>query len=735
MHNRPAPVRRGVAVIRSCVLPLAIAFVPAARAQTDARPIFPQRIVVTPDTIWFVPTAADVQDDASRRALGYVIPTEEWIESRLARARIPAARTRGRPIEAGTERPGAHVAAPLREGVDLLHVADTVVQRAKGWPGRVYAVRVASTGRVTRLLVPRRWQPRSASRPGEVVSPAGDYATDIADWLATDDEIWFGLWAGPSYVEELGALRGNPPARWKGGILRYTVSSGTVTPLLHVALEDHVVTGLAVSGGMLWVATDRYDYTTADARATTGLLGYRLSDHQWTQFTSGYSPLPGNSIRALAASGDHLAILTDSGAAVLRTPDARWSVRHFAESVRNDSLVWLASAERQAPDSVLRAARRLAAWLGETDLSAFVAAARHARLQPLVSVLAAREDPGAHDVTGAPLPFNGVLEPASHALADPAFLPFLLRALVRSDGETRTLASEALLRDPDPHVQAVVRAILDTGSFDIGIHMAGRLAARGDASAARWLVARAADPAIRADSARRFEGESRMSRLDTLVETIVVLGDSTVSHVLLGLLDSHAAARAMRGVVLAGAFTDQRRLADSIVRRPRLWAIYLDQFIPAYSGAESPPALPLVNDAHVRSIAVRIARMLAAARDGALRQAGVSDAEQRRRGRISAAEVLVRFGQAPAVPYLIQLLDRPDLDARLAAESLVRLTGVATGPGVREAYPGVKERQLLQSFWAGWWKHYGERFRNVTIEEGNGALAEWRRLAGVSQRN
>jgi hypothetical protein len=714
---------------------LLVASPAVARAQADARRIFPRHIIVSGDTIWFAPDAADERDDRTRRALGFVIAEGAWIEARIARSRIPAPSDRPAPLEYGEERSGAHVVATLRPGIDLLHVGDTVVQKAHGWPGRVYAVRLTTNGRVSLLVVPRAWRRHSAERPDDTASEIGDYATDISTWTASGDTIWFGTWAGPSYVRNLAVLDRNPPARWKGALLQYDAASAMVTPILDERLEEHVVTSIVRDGDWLWIGTDRRDYLTPRARAESGLLAYRPSDRQWRQFLSGYSPLPGNAIGSMTAVGDLLAILTDSGAAVLRTTDESWSVHHFSETIRNDSLVWVASTLRPSPDSVLWAARRLARYLREPRLTLVLHGARLAKREPLLALLATRDDPGARDASGAPLPFVGVLDPAADALADPAFLPLLLELLPRRDGEARLLISEALLRDPDPRARAAVRAVLDTGSLASGLHLAGRLAMRGDADARTWLLTRLADPKVRADTVPRFEGEQRMATLDTLVETFVALGDSTMSHAMLDLLDSPAGVRAMRGIIVAGSFTDQRTLGDSVMPRPRLWGSYLEQFVPAYTGADAPPALPFISDAQVRATAVRIARLLARAPDSTLASAGAGDRLQRDESRRSACDVLVRFGGAPAVPFLVDLFGRPDLDTRLLAESLVRLTGVATAPGVRESNPDATERQRQQEFWRHWWSQYGARYRRLSEEESRRAVDAWRRLAGMSHQH
>src|SRR5574338_499898 len=206
---RPSPAPSRPRARRFALIAVALlgALPTVGSAQADARRIFPRHIIVSGDTIWFAPDVADERDDRTRRALGFIIADGAWIEARIARSRIPSPRDRPAPLEYGEERSGAHVVATLRPGIDLLHVADTVVQQARGWPGRVYAVRLTA-------------------------NDVGDYATDVSSWTASGDTIWFGMWAGPSYVKNVAVLNRTPPARWKGALLQYDAASGSVTPIL-----------------------------------------------------------------------------------------------------------------------------------------------------------------------------------------------------------------------------------------------------------------------------------------------------------------------------------------------------------------------------------------------------------------------------------------------------------------------------------------------------------------------
>lgn len=504
----------------------------------------------------------------------------------------------------------------------------------------------------------------------------------------------------------------------RGGVLRYETPDGRSIALKHEGLVDHTVSALAYTAEALWIGTDR-----TDGSAYGGLLRFRPADSSWARFVSGASPLPGNDILALQATNEVLAIATDSGMAVLEPRTGAWQVRYFQQVARNDSVVWIASVSRPTEDPMLVAARRLGTLLGDTRLSALHDACLLGNRDPLLLIARMPE---------SEVKMRGVLDIAAAALSDPAFLPFLERAIDSDDSAQRLLASEALVRSSDPRARALLNRLMATGSIDRALYAVGRLAlSRRDSAATRWLAAKLADPAVRSDTVRRaLGGAMPMSRLDTLVETVIALGEPSFAPALWALLDGPTSHRVIPALMDLGTLPQQKELIGVVAARPKLWAAYFAQFVPDDSGS-TPRGGPFGEDRDLRRTLVTLARLALMRPDSALEASGLSEASARRTTRTNAVGVLVEWGGSPVIPFLIEQLGRPNIDALALVEGIVRVAGVDGGPVFKSADATPEQRRATQMYWNRWWAANSGSFAAPTRDGGTRAVRAWRTRAGV----
>ena len=546
-----------------------------------------------------------------------------------------------------------------------------------------------------------------AERPEQARAPlpesASAYGASITVSTTDGDGSWFGL--------------ATTKGRAKGGVL-YVDASGRIVPMLRDQFAEHDVSALALVGSALWVGTSR---AAAGDHGTTGLVSFKRSDSTWTQFTSRSSPLPGNDILDLSALGEQLAIATDSGAAVLDPRTGLWQVRFFDQVVRNDSLVWMASMARPKLDSVVLAARRLSSLLGDLRLSSLTAAAESVNRDSLLGLVR---------VDGSSAP--DARRRATIALSDVAFLPFLRRAIADDDPAKRQLASDALIRIKDSKARDVIHAFMDTAAVDRALGVVGQLAAQHDSLAMRWLHAKLADPRVRADTVpRAMGGAAAMSRLDTLISTIVHVGDESFVTQLLTLIDIPSSRRVLLGVMQLGPVAYQRQLSTLIGPRIRLWAPYFALFVVRDSGDAAPPAAAFGEDLAIRRALVTFARVALTRNDSALVADGVASDSARASLRTNAILVLAEWGGAPALPFLIDQMDRAELDALVLVQSVVQLAGVDGGPVFKRSDATPDQRVAVKRYWTKWWETNKAAFTPATRVASETALNAWRQRAGV----
>ena len=540
---------------------------------------------------------------------------------------------------------------------------------------------------------------------------ASAYASSVTVSMRDGEGSWFGLATTKGRgVQSRSASRA-------GGVL-YVDANGRLQPMLRDQFAEHDVSALALVGDAVWVGTSR---AAAGEDGTSGLLRFKRSDSTWTQFTSRSSPLPSNEIVDLQAFGEQIAIATDSGVAVLDPRTGLWEERFFDQIVRNDSLVWTVGMGRPKPDSVLLAARRLSSLLGDPRLSALTAAAQTATRDSLLGLVR---------VEGAS-PAD-LRRRATTALSDMTFLPFVRRAMGSDDPALRQLAADALVRLKDPKARDVMHALMDTAAVDRALGIVGPLAAQHDTLALRWLHAKLADPRVRADTVpRALGGAAPISRLDTLIATIVHVGDESFVTQLLTLIDIPSSRRVLLGVMQLGPVAYQRQLSTLVGPRVRLWGPYFELFVVKDSGDAAAPGAPFGEDREIRRALVTFARLAVTKSDTVLATDGVATDSARAKLRSRAIAVLAEWGGAPALPFLIEQMDRPQLDALELVQSVVQLAGTDGGPVFKRGDATPEQRLAVKRYWTRWWETNRAAFTPATRIASESALNAWRQRAGV----
>jgi hypothetical protein len=259
----------------------------------------------------------------------------------------------------------------------------------------------------------------------------------------------------------------------------------------------------------------------------------------------------------------------------------------------------------------------------------------------------------------------------------------------------------------------------------------GPLAMRHDTLALRWLHAKLADPRVRSDTVQRSLDTRSMSRLDTLIATIVHVGDESFVTQLLTLIDISPARRVLLGVMQLGPVAYQRQLATLVGPRTRLWSPYLELFVAHDSGDAAAPGAPFGEDREIRRALVTFARLAVTRPDSALAAEGITTDTARVSLRTNAIAVLAEWGGAPALPFLIEQLDRPQLDAMALVQSIVRLAGVDGGPVFKRSDATPEQRRAAKTYWMRWWGTKKDTFTPVTRVASESALSAWRQRAGV----
>jgi hypothetical protein len=698
-------------------------------AMTSGRFIARHDIVVQRDTVWFTTRESD-HNGAMPCGVGFVRSTGSWI----ARDDCPpdSASTDSAVRDSVRGTGDTAFVARLTRGFSLVQLRDSVRSESSHFPQTIHGVRHDASGRVTAVVVPdtrkNRFRMLATVEDSNTVLYE-NFSVGIESWITSGGSAWFGLFAGRPRVGEVAEYRQLDVPEWMGGVVHVELLSGRVTPLLHPALRSHFVSSLAVAGGDLWIGTDHYDVERSEP--TVGLLRFRSADSSWTRFGSDWTPLPGSEIQRLLSIRDSLFIATDSGFAVLDTRNMQWSARYLAMDLAGDRRVIALHPSRLPVDSVLLAAVRLADHLGEPELSRFVSTARRADAAALGAFLQADQQPASFDYRHEYPPIGGNLDEAVRALSDSQFVPFLRRAFDRGrPSDARLLASNALTSIHSPVARRVADDILARGDVTSGVQIAATRAQSGDAGAVAWLRARLADPAVRRDTVVRGDREYALfTALDTVVSSLRAARDSASVPRMLDLLGSHASYQVLKTAFDIGTNAHLLTLASRIRRYPGLWDDYLHDLqwvrLDDVSNApDGPPGERAAELPGVRASAWWISREILVRTDSALLRLGV-DRNDVHQLRGYALETARWWGNASAVPVLIALFGREELNANTISLALVTLTANSAAPKLPEPSATAEQLSAARRYWTGWWSANARRFRPPDHESRTRAAQRW----------
>ena len=655
---------------------------------------FAQSALVTrSDTVWFVNRSPETPTDTTRSAIAYVTSRNVWVQRR-----VPASWTELEPWEPADPN-DTTVKAVFKSGHRLIHVADTIVQMADHFPARVYAVRDARSGRDTRVL--------NHQKPS---LPYGDYGTEISAHHDDGDVVWFGMWAGLPSVDDVTEFRQRAVPEWIGGMLRYDVATGSMTPVLHPLLQTSLVRSIQRSGDALWLALVPADVIRG-TDSTAALLRYDPQTRSWNGYRSDTSPFPGSVVNEMVAAGDLLLMATDSGAAVLNTRTSEWSVRWFDQIVRNDSVIGIFTLTRPEGDKIRDAAIAAANLLHEPRIGALLVAARRAPRDSLVAFLdCLSQCDDAFDLSPAIT--------ASAGLAHPVFIPFLRDALSRDTtdhiGNPWWIAIQALVRIGDSTSVELLRAQLGAPSTARAAAAASELAMIRDPVGRAWVLERLTEPA-----------SLSAADLETLVDAARESSDSTTVPALVAIALSRMDTTAMGAALDLSTPAQQRELARSIEGKAALWYGFLDRFTERRWAGGPPPDMRLMEDPEIRSTVLRIARTTLLRADTALVRSGVPSDWQLGGLHTNALTILSHWGTRTDVVLLARLFNDPQVNTYELAYALVRLTGVDAAPRIDRYDATAAERAASAEFWNSWWEKNGKTFTPPDLADRAHALTRW----------
>jgi hypothetical protein len=662
----------------------------SAQFEMDASPSGGRfRIFPRGDTIWFAYWPSLYTQPETQRAIGYVRGTNAWIEGTVT---IP-------PVEDAVTHADSTVVRKLNNGLELLHLRDTIVEWGQYYPAPLYGLRDPRTRVTVPLLIPdtRANRLRVFSAEDTLWDTFDTFSTAFSAFVETPEHVWFGMWAGIPQVGDRAYYRQRPPPDWVGGVLQYDVANARVTPLLHPWLRNHLVSDVAVTQGALWIGTERFDGDFEESEV--GLLRYDLRDSTWRNFPGNSSPLPGNTVTDLHAVGDILFISADSGVAVLNTTNGTWNVRWEYPVIRNDSVVITFRDARPGPDIPRDATIEIANILNESRLSALLDAMRRSPRATQDSFVSCGD---ACDSTedGDRLPRD-----IASVISYPAFLPFLERAFNDTTPyfSGRSVATLALANMKHPRARAILHSAFDKADITHASLVASLLLPARDARARAWLRSQLAR-AIAMPAMDRNEVED-------LVRAVRESADSASVAVLLDVVRARADTSAMRGVMELGTIPQQRALARLAETRAMMWVAYLDEFDNAPYG-DDPIAIESMKDPAIRASVTRIARTALLRADTALVRGGVPADWQLDHLHRLATVLLARYPGNPSdAALLTRLFLDPKVDAFFLAKSLVLLTGESDSPKADRMDPTPAQRRELDAFWRKWWQQNGARFR------------------------
>ncbi len=454
-----------------------------------------------------------------------------------------------------------------------------------------------------------------------------------------------------------------------GGLVRFDRDRRTVETITHPKLANATVTGLAIDGDALWIGTSHPgEYAPW---GSTGILRRDLRTGGWSQLDSATTDLPDNLIQSIAVADGTLYIATADGLAAFDASSRRWSVRYFRRTIIADSIVYALATARPGDEARDEAMFVLMQELGVRRRAAFVAAMRQVGGERLRRVLAPVDDT-----------FAG-------ALAHPALTPFLVEAL--ASPQTSALAASALSRIGDRQtIQPIRQALARVTDVSAGATIAASLARLGDTGGLDWLHRHLA-PGF-ATHVRREALTALRTIRDTAsigpVISVAARGDTPDDL-------RHAAVEVLQGYESIRVW---RRIVDTATHVPVLR-----------------PSVVAAAD----SIALSDATVEKAVGDWAiaLLESGGEQAPY------AAVRSAVRLRPHEAVRSLARAVITSQTWGPLAAQELVRLTGVDTAPALD---PWSAEGQrAARDFWSVWWSDNASRYVVVSPDAGRRAYDTW----------
>ena len=667
----------------------AFVFALLALARASAAQVEPptvRSIQVGRDTIRFFARTEDYEGDEIP-VFGFVRATREWVriggrarttprhrpwERRDAIRVAPGFRLVGTPTQ-GTKPPGFSRFALLSDDGQRYPV------EADATPSDVWAVASRDLWFSSAFAVAR---PRVAAY--------------VTRWARTGDALWFSTYGGG---EELCAL------------LRFDLATRRFDVAVDTLFESLLARAMAATSGAVWLAGTRYGSQEPEG----GLYRWDGARHVATRLTAATSPLPGDTVLALAAAGDTLWVATTEGLALLDARTGRWDVRWFRATAGIDTVavsgmgytneegnrefaedtvgVVGVSFELAAERPTGEAGRRLAYALDDELRS------RSDRTFTPDSFFALlKRVPVAHFDSAA----TG-RRPIARALAHPE----IVRRLVALDSANEDayglnsddIAAIGLLGDRAylPTLQAI--SAQDYGDEDFVAQLALALARLGDSSRV---------PALRERVGRGRLGFNDLRYAEALHET----GDVSVLPALLAYADSTHYNSAFAAVRLFASRDQWRAIVARFVNDPRMRDDFLD-WTALYDRADT-LADPVVRRALARG--ARQALATPAPRD--------SSGRANHEAHYRAAAVAVALRDSSLVPALFPLLGSDATDWEIATRALIELTGVDTMPAPPR--PTADQRKAARAFWERWWSESGGRRDLVTPADGLEALHRWR---------
>jgi hypothetical protein len=471
--------------------------------------------------------------------------------------------------------------------------------------------------------------------------------------------VWFGI--GGGFPEGEGAF---------GGLLRFDRERRTVETITHPGLANASVSGLVIDGDALWVGTlHPGEY---GPWGSTGILRRDLRNGSWTQLDSATTDLPDNLIQAIGGADGALYVATADGLAAFDAKSGRWNVRYFRRTIIADSIVYALATTRPIDEVGDEAMFVLMEQLGVRRREAFATAMRQIGLERLQRVLVPTGDTFAE------------------ALAHPALMPFLLEALAHP--QATALAARALSRIGDRRAVPPLQHALKTAvGIPAGAPVAGALARLGDSTGLAWLHDRLGSRA------------PAHVRRDVLTALLAVRDTTSVGPIL---------------SLMARDDTpeDLRRAAVEVLRAYESAAVWRSMV----DTASRVPPLRATVVGGADSIALSDSAVAIAIGDWAIAMLDNTPSGQLGYGAIQRA---VRLRPRDAVRSLVHVVAVSESWGPLAAQELVRLTGVATAPAVDPWTP--EGRRLAEEFWNGWWAANATRYRVVPADVGQRAYDAW----------